>query len=119
MPEKVMPGPVEVFHVEFLCDYTGYWCRTGHVDLRDGKYKKLRTQQALALGEGAYTSIYNHQGNNQLCTIVAMNKEAEAAAHGVAMQIAAMNDFHRSICDLFRKFLLVYFVSLALFLFRP
>ena len=38
--------------------------------------------------EGAYTSIYNHQGNNQLCTIVAMNKEAEAAAHGVAMQIA-------------------------------
>ncbi len=41
--------------------------------------------------EGAYTSIYNHQGNNQLCTIVAMNKEAEAAAHGVAMQIAAMN----------------------------
>ena len=25
--------------------------------------------------EGAYTSIYNHQGNNQLCTIVAMNKE--------------------------------------------
>ena len=41
--------------------------------------------------EGAYTSIYNHQGNNQLCTIVAMNKEAEAAAHGVAMQIAAMS----------------------------
>ena len=41
--------------------------------------------------EGAYTSIYNHQNNNQLCTIVAMNKEAEAAAHGVAMQIAAMN----------------------------
>lgn len=41
--------------------------------------------------EGAYTSIYNHQGNNQLCTIVAMNKPAEAAAHGVAMQIAAMN----------------------------
>ena len=22
----------QVFHVEFLCDYTGYWCRTGHVD---------------------------------------------------------------------------------------
>lgn len=41
--------------------------------------------------EGEYTSIYNHQGNNQLCTIVAMNKPAEAAAHGVAMQIAAMN----------------------------
>lgn len=41
--------------------------------------------------EGAYTSIYNHQGKNQLCTIVAFNKPAEAAAHGVAMQIAAMN----------------------------
>lgn len=43
----------QVFHVEFLCDYTGYWCRTGHVDLRDGKYKKLRTQQSLALGVDA------------------------------------------------------------------
>ncbi len=41
--------------------------------------------------EGAYTSIYNHQGKNQLCTIVAFNKAAEVAAHGVAMQIAAMN----------------------------
>lgn len=39
--------------MEFLCDYTGYWCRTGHVDLRDGKYKKLRTQQSLALGVDA------------------------------------------------------------------
>ncbi len=41
--------------------------------------------------EGAYTTVYNHQGKNQLCTIVAMNKEAESAARGVAMQIAAMN----------------------------
>ena len=41
--------------------------------------------------EGAYTTVYNHQGKNQLCTIVAMNKEAESAAKGVAMQIAAMN----------------------------
>lgn len=43
----------QTFHVEFLCDYTGYWRRTGHVDLRDGKYKKLRSQQALALGVDA------------------------------------------------------------------
>ena len=43
----------QVCHVEFLCDYTGYWRRTGHVDLRDGKYKKLRAQQAQALGVDA------------------------------------------------------------------
>ena len=41
--------------------------------------------------EGEYTSVYNHQGKNQLCTLVAMNKPAEAAAKGIAMQIAAMN----------------------------
>ena len=45
--------------------------------------------------EGAYTSIYNHQGNNQLCTIVAMNKEAEAlpndydAAYALMERLAA------------------------------
>ena len=41
--------------------------------------------------EGAYTTIYNHMGKNQLCTIAAFNKESEQAAHNVAMQIAAMN----------------------------
>ena len=41
--------------------------------------------------EGEYTTVYNHMGKNQLCTIVAFNKAAEEAAHGVAMQIAAMN----------------------------
>ncbi|WP_456088789.1 translation elongation factor Ts [Parabacteroides sp.] len=41
--------------------------------------------------EGAYTTVYNHMGKNQLCTIVAFNKESEEAAHNVAMQIAAMN----------------------------
>ena len=30
-------------------------------------------------------------GKNQLCTIVAFNKESEKAAHSIAMQIAAMN----------------------------
>ena len=43
------------------------------------------------LVEGAYTTIYNHMGKNQLCTIAAFNKESEEAAHNVAMQIAAMN----------------------------
>ena len=41
--------------------------------------------------EGAYTTVYNHMGKNQLCTIVAFNKESEEAAHNIAMQIAAMN----------------------------
>ncbi len=41
--------------------------------------------------EGAYTTVYNHMGKNQLCTIAAFNKESEAAAHNVVMQIAAMN----------------------------
>ena len=41
--------------------------------------------------EAEYTTVYNHQGKNQLCTLVAMNKAAEAAAKNVAMQIAAMN----------------------------
>ncbi len=41
--------------------------------------------------EGEYTTVYNHQGKNQLCTLVAMNKASEAAAKNIAMQIAAMN----------------------------
>ena len=41
--------------------------------------------------EGAYTTTYNHMGKNQLCTIVAFNKESEEVAHNIAMQIAAMN----------------------------
>src|SRR5574344_18723 len=42
--------------------------------------------------EGESTSVYNHQGKNQLCTIVAFNKPAsDAIAHELAMQIAAMN----------------------------
>ncbi len=42
--------------------------------------------------EGAATSVYNHQGKNGLCTIVAFNKNVDAQlAKQVAMQIAAMN----------------------------
>lgn len=36
--------------VEFLCDYTGYWKKNGHLDLRDEKYKKLRSQHAFGFG---------------------------------------------------------------------
>ena len=42
--------------------------------------------------EGAYTSVYNHQNKNQLCTIAAFNEECqEKTAHEICMQIAAMN----------------------------
>ena len=41
--------------------------------------------------EGAYTTVYNHMGKNQLCTIAAFNKESEEAAHNIAMLLAAMN----------------------------
>lgn len=42
--------------------------------------------------EGASTVVYNHMNRNGLCTIVAFNKEVDAAlAKQVAMQIAAMN----------------------------
>ena len=41
--------------------------------------------------EGAYTTVYNHMGKNQLCTIAAFNKESEEAAHNIAMQIAVLN----------------------------
>ena len=37
--------------------------------------------------EGAYTTVYNHMGKNQLCTIAAFNKESEEAAHNIVMQI--------------------------------
>jgi elongation factor Ts len=41
--------------------------------------------------EGAFTTVYNHMGKNQLCTIAAFNKENNEVAHNLAMQIAAMN----------------------------
>ena len=42
--------------------------------------------------EGPSISIYNHQGKNFLCTMVALNKAVDPkVGHEVAMQIAAMN----------------------------
>ncbi|MDD3039424.1 translation elongation factor Ts [Bacteroides sp.] len=42
--------------------------------------------------EGTAISVYNHQGKNFLCTMVALNKEVDPkVGHEVAMQIAAMN----------------------------
>ena len=42
--------------------------------------------------EGENISIYDHQGKHQLCTMVALNKNVDAAyGKAVAMQVAAMN----------------------------
>ena len=41
--------------------------------------------------EGEYTTVYNHQGKNQLCTLVALNKVNEAAGKRIATQVAAMS----------------------------
>ena len=36
--------------LEIMCDYTGFWTREGKMDLRDGKYKKLKNTNSLFLG---------------------------------------------------------------------
>lgn len=36
--------------MEFLCDYTGFWRRSGKIDLRDAKYQHLRQERALVFG---------------------------------------------------------------------
>ncbi len=55
-----------------------------------------KTGEKMELGdfnyiEAPYTIVYNHQNKNQLCTLVGLNKENEAAGKRLAMQIAAMN----------------------------
>ena len=48
--------------------------------------------------EGENISIYDHQGKHQLCTMVALNKNVDAAyGKAVAMQVAAMNPV--SLCE--------------------
>lgn len=41
--------------------------------------------------EGPFVETYNHQNKNFLCTLVVFNKPVATVAHGVAMQVAAMN----------------------------
>ena len=38
------------FHLEIMCDYTGFWTREEHADLRDDKFKRLLREKALFLG---------------------------------------------------------------------
>ena len=37
-------------HLEIMSDYTGWWERTGHMELRDAKFTKLVREKALFLG---------------------------------------------------------------------
>lgn len=37
-------------HLEIMSDYTGWWERTGHLELRDAKFNKLVHEKALFLG---------------------------------------------------------------------
>jgi elongation factor Ts len=49
-------------------------------------------------------AIYNHQGKNMLCTMVALNKAVDPAyGHAVAMQVAAMNPVSLSEADVPEK----------------
>ena len=52
--------------------------------------EKMQLDDYLTI-TGESLSMYNHQGRNQLCTIVALNMPvAEEYGHSVAMQVAAM-----------------------------
>ena len=54
-----------------------------------GEKMELDGYQVLT---GESIATYNHQGKNQLCTMVALNKAvSEEYGHNVAMQVAAMN----------------------------
>lgn len=41
--------------LELMNDYTGYWARTGLLDLRDSKYQSLSTEQSLFLAVSTMT----------------------------------------------------------------
>lgn len=41
--------------LELMNDYTGYWARTGLLDLRDSKYQRLTTEQSLFLAVSTTT----------------------------------------------------------------
>jgi len=44
--------------LEIMSDYTGWWERTGHIDLRDSKYLKLVREKSLFLGVCTTSSKY-------------------------------------------------------------
>lgn len=46
------------YQLEIMCDYTGYWERTGNIDLRDSKYNKLISSNSLFLGISTPTMKY-------------------------------------------------------------
>lgn len=44
--------------LELMNDYTGYWARTGSLDLRDSKYQSLTTEQSLFLAVSITTKEF-------------------------------------------------------------
>lgn len=44
--------------LELMNDYTGYWARTGLLDLRDSKYQSLTTEQSLFLAVSITTKEF-------------------------------------------------------------
>lgn len=45
--------------LELMNDYTGYWARTGLLDLRDSKYQKLSAEQSLFLAVSTTTKEFS------------------------------------------------------------
>ncbi len=43
-----------------MSDYTGWWERTGHMELRDDKYLKLEREKAIFLGICAIESSWKY-----------------------------------------------------------
>ncbi len=44
--------------LELMNDYTGYWARTGVLDLRDSKYKSLKAEESLFLAVSVTTKDF-------------------------------------------------------------
>ena len=47
-------------HTEIMSDYTGWWERTGHMELRDDKYLKLEREKAIFLGVCATAASWKY-----------------------------------------------------------
>lgn len=41
-----------------MCDYTGYWTKTGKMELRDAKFKKMQDSKSLFLGVSTTNNKY-------------------------------------------------------------
>lgn len=44
--------------LELMCDYTGYWTKTGKMELRDAKFQKMQDSKSLFLGVSTTNNKY-------------------------------------------------------------